>query len=289
MTKFLIVNADDFGLEKEINDGIAKAHREGVATSASLIANGGAFDHAVALARESPKLDVGAHLTLTRGPSRVGSPVLTSTEAHSLVRNTGLLPQSPTALAARIAFGTVDMRQVEKELRAQMEKIRSAGIRITHIDSHQHIHMVPAVFRIVMGLAHEFGVTWVRLPVMWPSPHRGPAAPPLQRLKSKLLSGLAIWNSRLTAGQGLRSAQYHVGIEFSGRLCEDTIERIITNLPDGIVELSCHPGSDNAHLGGNHPWGYMWEQELAALCSPRVLEAIEKSNIKLTNYSGLNS
>lgn len=287
--KLLIVNADDFGLEEEINAGIIKAHSEGVATSASLLANGGAFDHAVALARESPKLDVGAHLTLTRGPSRVGSPLLTATEVPTLVKSNGLFPQSPTSLAARIALGTVDMRQVEKELRAQMEKIRSAGIRITHIDSHQHIHMVPSVFRIVTGLAHEFGVTWLRLPVMRASPRGGPAAPPLQHLKSKLLSRLAIWNSRSMAGRGLRSAQYHVGIEFSGRLCGETIERIVTSLPDGVGELSCHPGSDNGHLGGNHPWGYMWEQELAALCSPRVLEAIEKSNVELTNYSGLNT
>lgn len=287
--KLLIINADDFGLEEEINAGIIKAHREGVATSTSIIANGRAFDHAVALAREAPGLDVGAHLTLTRGPSRVGSPVLAPAEVPSLVRHDGLLPQNPTTLAARIALGTVDMRQVEKELRAQMAKIRSAGIRITHIDSHQHIHMVPAVFRVVTGLAHEFGIAWVRLPARQASLHDGPQAPLLQRLKSRLLSGLAIWNSRSAAGRGLHSAQYHVGIEFSGRLCVDTFERIVTRLPDGIVELSCHPGSDNAQLGGNHPWGYMWEQELSALCSSRVLEAIEKSNIKLTNYSGLNN
>ncbi len=289
MTKFLIVNADDFGLEEEVNAGIIKAHLEGVVTSTSLIANGAAFDHAVALAKENPKLDMGAHLTLTRGPSLVGAPVLARAEVSSLVGDDGLLPQSPTVLAARITTGLVSMRHVEKELRAQMEKIQAGGIRVTHIDSHQHIHVAPGVFRVVTGLAKEFGVPWLRVPVMWAPRRGGPVANPLQRLKNAVLSALAAWDIRSTAGEGVRFADYHVGIDFSGRLCGEVIEHIVRNLPDGIIELSCHPGSDNDHLSKNHPWGYMWKQELEALCSGGVRKAIEESDINLIGYSGLHA
>jgi hopanoid biosynthesis associated protein HpnK len=287
MTKFLIVNADDFGLEEEVNSGIIAAHQTGVVTSASLIPNGAAFEGAVALARENPRLSVGAHLTLTRGPSLAGAPVLKGDEVPTLVGGDGLLPQSPAVLTARIALGLVNLRHIEKELRAQMDRILIAGVRVTHIDSHQHIHMIPPVFRIVAGLASEFDIAWLRLPAIWARRQSGPAAEPFQRLKCMLLSWLARWNSKARAGEGLRSAEYYAGIDFSGRLCEDVLQDIIGSLPDAIVELSCHPGSDDARLSRSHPWGYTWSRELSALCSPRVRQAIEKSGIRLVSYSDL--
>jgi hopanoid biosynthesis associated protein HpnK len=288
MPKLLIVNADDFGLEEEINSGIIEAHLHGVVTSTSLIANGGAFDHAVALAHENPGLDVGAHLTLTRGPSLVGGPLLDPVEVPSLVKGDGLFSQNPTTLAARIVLGFVSSSQIRKELRAQMEKITSAGIRITHVDSHQHIHMAPPVFRIVVELACEFGVKWLRLPIGCFLPRSGPRAGALGRLKSEILARLAARDLPVMTSAGLRSAQYHVGVDFSGRLLEDEIEHIVANLPDGIIELSCHPGSDDARLSRSHPWGFRWQRELSALCSTRVRTAIEESGLKLVGYSNLS-
>lgn len=288
MSKLLVINADDFGLEEETNSGIARAHVQGVVTSASLLANGAAFDHAVALSREHPGLDVGAHLTLTRGPSLVGGPLLGSQEVPSLVKGDGLFHQNPATLAARIALGLVSSSQIGRELTAQMRRIESAGIRITHIDSHQHIHMFPRVFRIVSELAGEFGVKWVRLPVIWTLPGDGPKAGTVRRLQGRLLTALARRNLPALEEAGLRTAAYQIGFDFSGRLTEDRIEHIVRNLPDGIVELSCHPGSDDARLGRNHPWGYGWQQELSALCSERVRQAIERAGVKLVGYSSLS-
>ena len=287
MSKLLIVNADDFGLEQETNSGIVNAHAQGVVTSASLIANGAAFEHAVMLAREHPALDVGAHLTMTRGSSLVGGPLLEPPAVPSLVGRDGLFFQSPAALAGRIVLGLVSSSQVRKELRAQMKKMESAGIRITHIDSHQHIHVLPPVFRIVAELACEFGVKWIRLPLIWTLSAGRLRVGMLRRVQRRLLTTLARRNLHALTETGLRTPEYHVGFDLSGRLSEEEIEQIVTNLPGGIVELSCHPGSDDSVLSRNHPWGYRWQQELSALCSARVRRAIEGAGVKLVGYSSL--
>ncbi|MBI4830413.1 MAG: ChbG/HpnK family deacetylase [Candidatus Lindowbacteria bacterium] len=285
--KILIVNADDFGLENEVNSAIIKAHRQGVVTSASLIANGAAFEDAVELARQNASLDVGVHLTLTRGPSLSGGPLLAPVEVPSLVKGDGLFPQNPMTLTARIMMGLISFAQVEREFRAQMERIRSAGIRITHIDSHQHIHVVPPVFRIVARLAREFDVKWLRLPTAHIWPGGGPPVGALRRLQADLLAWLAARNAGVMSAAGLRASDHYFGFHLAGRLLEDEIERVVWNLPEGTTELSCHPGADDVRLERKHPWGYKWERELAALCSPRVREGIEKAGVRLTGYSGL--
>jgi hopanoid biosynthesis associated protein HpnK len=289
MSKLLIVNADDFGLEEEINAGIVEAHARGVVTTTSLMANGAAFEQAVELARANPSLDVGAHLALTRGPSLVGGPLLEPREVPGLVKGDGLFSKSPVALGARLALGLVSPLQIRKELRAQMEKIRATGLRITHVDGHQHVHLMPQVFRVVVELAREFDVKWLRLPARWLRPGEGPGAGASRRLQGGLLSGLAARNRRAMERAGLRSADYYAGFDFAGRLLEDEIERIIETLPDGVVELSCHPGSDDARLSRNHPWGYGWRRELEALCSSRMREAVEKSGARLIGYSSVDS
>ncbi len=141
--KRLIINADDFGFTRDVNAGIVQAHREGVVTSTTLMANGDAFEDAIRLAQETPALDVGCHLVLVQGRSVLdGRP----------------LPETPLQLA----FQKID---AYAELRAQIQKILAAGIRPTHLDSHKHTHLLPGVFRAVVRLAQEFSIPYVRRPL----------------------------------------------------------------------------------------------------------------------------
>jgi len=141
--KRLIINADDFGFTRDVNAGIVQAHREGVVTSTTLMANGDAFEDAIRLAQETPALDVGCHLVLVQGPSVLdGRP----------------LPETPLQLI----FHKID---AYAELRAQIQKILAAGIRPTHLDSHKHTHLLPGVFRAVVRLAQEFSIPYVRRPL----------------------------------------------------------------------------------------------------------------------------
>ncbi len=141
--KRLIINADDFGFTRDVNAGIIQAHREGVLTSATLMANGDAFDDAVRLAHETPTLDIGCHLVLVQGCS---------------VLDARLLPETPL----RLIFQKID---AYAELRAQIQRILAAGIRPTHLDSHKHTHLLPSVFRAVVRLAKEFSIPYIRRPL----------------------------------------------------------------------------------------------------------------------------
>ena len=141
----LIVNADDFGFTRDVNAGILEAHRNGILTATTLMANGEAFDDAAALARANPTLDVGCHLVLVQGRS-VADP---SRELPRTLR--GLL----SALLRREL-------PVYKEARAQLDKLVAAGIRPTHIDSHKHTHLLPPVMDVVASIADEFQIPWVR-------------------------------------------------------------------------------------------------------------------------------
>jgi predicted glycoside hydrolase/deacetylase ChbG (UPF0249 family) len=137
--KYLITNADDFGFTRDVNEGIVHAHRHGILTATTLMATGPAFDHAVALARENPELDVGVHLVL------VGSDGYPSTVTQLL-----------------LSLGRI---RIYEELAGQVRKVLDAGIRPTHLDTHKHTHLLPPVLDAVMRVAGDFKIPWVRRPL----------------------------------------------------------------------------------------------------------------------------
>ena len=155
--KRLIVNADDFGLHAAVNHGIRDAYSGGIVTSTSLMAVGAAFDEAVAIARDCPELGVGVHLTL------VGARPVASAVA-SLVDGKGDFCASYPVFLRRYLQGTIRRDEVARELAAQIEKVTQAGIRPTHLDSHQHLHVVPGISAIVLDLARRFAIPAVRIP-----------------------------------------------------------------------------------------------------------------------------
>lgn len=143
--KYLIVNADDFGFTRDVNEGILEAHRRGILTSATLMANGGDFHHAHLLAKDFPSLDVGVHLVL------VGE--------RALSRPSKCLPESPYGLLWDRSLN------IERELDLQMRRVLEAGIKPTHIDTHKHVHLLPKVARAVAAIAKTYGIPWVRRPL----------------------------------------------------------------------------------------------------------------------------
>ncbi len=137
--KYLITNADDFGFTRDVNEGIVHAHRQGILTATTLMATGVAFDHAVALARQTPELDIGVHLVL------VGS------EGYP-----------PTVARLLSSLGRIDIYQ---ELVRQVRRVVDAGIHPTHLDTHKHTHLLPPILRAVARIAEEFKIPWVRRPL----------------------------------------------------------------------------------------------------------------------------
>ena len=163
----LIVNADDFGLTEQVNRGIIDAHREGIVTSTTLMANGGAFDAAVSMGRREYDLGIGVHLNLTEG-----LPVSPAFEIPTLVDRHGRLHLNPRRLLHGVVTRQVNLAEAKTELWQQIWKVFDTGILPTHLDGHKHVHILPGVSDIVVRLAQEFSIRSIRCP--WEATPRFP-------------------------------------------------------------------------------------------------------------------
>ena len=154
----LVVNADDFGISARINEGILLAHRAGIVTATSLMAVGRAFEQAVQYCRAAPALDVGVHLTLV-----AERPLLAG--RSSLAGDDGRFPESAGAFLRRWLKGSIRRADVQAEWSAQIERVLDHGIRVTHLDSHQHVHILPGLADLSLKLAARYTIPFVRVPV----------------------------------------------------------------------------------------------------------------------------
>jgi hopanoid biosynthesis associated protein HpnK len=287
--KRLILNADDFGLTRGVNEGIIRAHREGILTSATLMACGPAFDHAVEVAKLNPRLGVGCHLVLVGGKA-----VAPLKEIPSLATKDGQLPDSLGSFVTRLSAGMIRPKEIESELRAQILKIRAAGIEPTHLDTHKHTHAHPVVMGALSRVARELGIPRVRKPMenlrdSWES-SRGerPAMLPelLAAAAARMVTPMFQSASRR---YDLRSPDHFLGLARTGRLRPEALCRMIGTIQDGSTEIMLHPGISDSELQTIET-RLSWQRnaEMDALVDPGVKSAIEEHGIRLITYGDLN-
>jgi hopanoid biosynthesis associated protein HpnK len=277
--KQLIVNADDLGLTPGVNRGIVRAFQEGIVTSTSLLVTGSAFEDAVALVRQSPELDVGLHLTLVEEQAVLGSEVLTT-----LLDEKGCFPQTSAEFFKRAFLGRISWDEVEREIAAQIARFQETGLRLSHVDSHQHLHMFPPIFRILRRLTRTMHNVWIRNSA---GPWRKSPGVSTWRWVQKLGLNLSCLSARSFAGGRLpQMPDGMLGFDVSGCLTRFALEQILQEIPDGLYELICHPGEDDADTRTryNH-WGYHWAQELAALTASETRLLLEEQGIALTSFA----
>jgi hopanoid biosynthesis associated protein HpnK len=271
----LIVNADDLGLCEAVNRGIARAHDGGIVTSASMLVTGDALAQAVELARARPGLDLGIHLSLIQT-----RPVCSAARIPSLMGGGGRLHRDWRAFLSGYLRKRVRPAEIEAELRAQMEKALATGLSFSHLDSHQHVHMLPGVLPIVVRLAGEYGIGAVRFPKERRAVGRREGR---GRAELVALRAACALSRPLLARNGLLVPDEFRGFAEAGRWRAESLVEAIFELGSGLTEIGCHPGDDDGvdtELG----WGYRWEQELAALTSPEVAAAVSQGGVKLTTY-----
>lgn len=280
--KQLIVNADDFGLHETINLGIIKGYTKGCITSTSIMAGAPAFEHAAALAAEHLRLGIGVHLTLVGG-----APVAEPGRISSLIDGDGLLCSSYPVFLKKFCFSGIRLEEVKLELTAQVEKVIAAGITITHLDSHQHMHVVPGIIDVVIDIAKQFNIRALRIPAE-PLLFWGGFKPDIGRIIGRAgLSVLARLAGLKAQRAGLAVPEHFYGMLAGGNMDERLLLTIIDKLPNGLSEVMVHPGVDNIVLNQKFGWGYHWQQELAAVVSPRVLARLEQYQVKLVAFSSL--
>jgi hopanoid biosynthesis associated protein HpnK len=287
----LIVNADDFGLTAGVNRAIVEAYARGIVTSSTLMANGGAFADAVALAQTVPRLSVGCHVVLIDG-----EPVLDAARLPSLARGysgRGRFRDGLISFSFRAMAGRLDPGEIEAEARAQIRKLQAAGIDVSHVDTHKHTHLFPAVLRPLLRAARACGVHAVRNPF-------GPRTP----LKSsELLKRPNLWTRyaevrilrtlaskfRDTAQrEGMATPDGTLGIVVTGALDERLFRAIAEITPEGTWEFVCHPGYNDADLkSASTRLRQSREVELHVLTMPEARELLLNHGIELISYRGL--
>jgi len=264
--KYLVVNADDFGMNRECNEGILYCHANGIVTSASLIANTPySEDSAKKAIRQG--LDLGVHLNLT-----YGKPL---TKAKSLVSERGTFKAD---MIKRLLLGRFEKEDVQEEISAQIYFCKRHA-RISHIDSHKHFHVFPSLMKTIADIAADEKISWIRLPN---EPLR--IMLNMQTPKLLLLKRYSINAAKYYKEIGLRYADKFFGIAYTGSLTLERFKNILAYAIEGVTELMCHPGYKT---GTNDALSKTREKEISILTSYEAKEAIKQNNIKLTCFGEL--
>jgi hopanoid biosynthesis associated protein HpnK len=241
----LIVNADDFGLTSGVNRAITELHREGVLTSATLMAKASATSEAIQIACGNPSLGVGCHVVLVDG-----EPVLPPSEVNTLVdERTGRFPSSLPVFLTRLLTGRIRSAQIEAEAAAQITVLRSSGLHLTHVDSHKHTHMFPQVLAAVVRAARAAGIRAVRNPFEpeW-AIRAAPRASLLRTGEVFALRRLGPYFHRLIAMERFVTTDGTIAVAGTGILDAAMVRSLLNKLPEGTWELVTHPGYDDADL-----------------------------------------
>ena len=288
----LIVNADDFGLTSGVNRGIVEAHRDGVVSSATLMANGAAFDEAVEAARALPKMSVGCHVVLVDG-TPVSPPGAIDTLLAIRSAEPGNFYSSLSAFAARATLGGFEREQLVAEITAQIRKIQATGLEVTHLDSHKHAHIFPEILMAMLRAARICGVRAIRSPFV-----------PMEAIRAQQFAGkrvllkrygqVRILNTfagpfrRQTSRAGVLAPDGVIGIIETGALDSTLLRQALSSLPEGTWELVCHPGYADADLRAIHTRLIeARDRERNLLTSPELKDFLEKQKIRVISYREL--
>jgi hopanoid biosynthesis associated protein HpnK len=258
----LILNADDFGLHPAVNEAVLRAHTKGALTAASLMTGAPGCEEAVALARATPSLAVGLHITLTDGV-----PVLPAARIPALTQKNGRFRDDMAAMGLLLALSKEARAELYAEVLAQVQRFTETGLPCDHINTHKHFHLHPVIAASVMQAAAGAGIRCIRLPVEEPASvgGRGHWSHIIQNRWCRTLRERA-------TGWGLAAAARVVGLKWSGAFTAERLLFALPRLPAGVTELYFHPATQDDVPGGAP--GYQYRAELTALTDPRVLEAL---------------
>lgn len=288
----LIINADDMGMTSGVNRAIAEAHRAGIVTSATVMANEAAVPEAIAIAAQIPTLGTGCHVVLVDG-SPISSPENVSSLIASQNGNGAQFRPGISHLAVAAVSGKVKESDVHAEASAQIERLQSRALSLTHVDCHMHSHILPVVSRAVIRAAREHGVPCIRNPFepSWSvaathkssslrSWNRSVQVTVLRALQSQFLNSVR--------RNGMKTPDGTIGVAVTGLLDRELLTRLIDAMPDGTWELVTHPGYNDRDLSNA---GTELKQsraiELELLSSGETLDRFRKRDIRLISYREL--
>ena len=286
----LIINADDFGLTSGVNRAIAVAHTSGIVTSTTLMANGRAFASALETARAVPRLSVGCHVVLVDG-----KPILAAGEVPSLLVDDSQFPATFGGIAKLVLRKKLRPEQITCEVTAQIKRIQSVGISVSHLDSHKHVHMLPLVGAAIIHAAKACGVRAIRNPFVPVKPMVFAHLVRRPRLwtrytETKILRRYHDEFRQRVEDAGMVTTDGSFGVISTGALDAELFRAIVGSIPDGTWEFVCHPGYIDEELETIRTrLRESREKELAVLTSDDARQIISRNGIELISYSDLTA
>lgn len=273
----LIVNADDFGLNKCVNRGIIKAFNNGIVTSASLLVNRNGYEDALKNISENPKLGIGIHLNVFRGKPLTNPKILVNKQGFFYESNARFLLNY-------IIYKNKIRKEIYEEFEKQILKAKKDNILISHIDTEKHIHALPSVFRIIIEIAKKHDIKAVRIP--FEKITMRSFFNPTQFIKLLIMLLFYPANKKTLSESNIITPKYLHGISISKKYSIATLDRLLRLLESGTNELSCHPGltqpEESSYIDKYR------QQELDVLTDNALINAISEKNISLINFRDLN-
>jgi len=280
--KNLIVNADEFGLTRSVSEGIIYAFKNGIVTNTTLMVNMPSSEHAFDIIRKNPDLKVGIHLNLSDG-----KPVLESDSVKTLIDEDGNF-LALGKLLARVVTGKVSYLEIENEVRAQIKKAIDNGINITHLDSHRHFHMYPAILRRIIKVAKEFSINKIRYSYENSSLGLMDNLLKFTFVKKQIVSLCSLMCKPILVRNNIKFNQYFIGMSQIGTKNQSEVFRkLLHNVKDGTTELICHPGHVDEELKRINPYVQERENELGILTSIDIQTLVKEQDINLISYGDI--
>jgi chitin disaccharide deacetylase len=275
--KFIIINADDYGIHEKINEGIIDLLKVGGVNSLSIVASGKAYDQGVMALRAINFKKLGVHLTLVGGEKSITEPKIFTNNSNNRV-NSFYIDRFTVFIKTLLYYETAK-KEIYEEFNAQIDKVISSGFTISHLDSHQHMHLFPPIAEIVCKLAAEKSIPFIRLPY-------------IDKLNTKeyniLMYAAVNCFAKLLKYKIFRHGLTNIdfrGFNESGKLSSRKLEKILSELSCKYTEIMCHPGKESDLLKEAYgEWGLAWAKEYKALGKIPNIILKSKNEIKYANY-----
>jgi len=272
MIRRVILNADEIGIDESRSRGILEAHRKGIVTSTTVLANSLLLETIAGWAAESPSLGVGVHLNLTEGPAVLSHPrTLTDRQGRFFGK---------AEVRRRLMEGRMDPEEIQTEFDLQIRRVRDAGIDPTHLASHHHIHLYPGVMTALCWAARRHGITRARMPR---EPVPAPGTLPSQIYWELVrYQGLVSRAAEILTAEGMQTTDHFRGISLAGGIHFDRFLDVLARLPEGTTEVMVHPGYREP--GGKSFSSEDRQKELNILVDPETRKAIDGYGVTLITF-----
>jgi len=269
MNKYLIINADDYGFSEKTNQGIIEAYTKGGISDLSIMAVGTAFEDGIKRLKENSITTAGIHVCLT-------------TDLRPLRME--YFPKNCFSLFKDIVLGRVKKRKIYAEIKAQIKKVKEQGINISHIDSHEHVHMFLPITGVFMRIADEEKIPYTRYPNEKIDLRF--AKEPVNFIRSIMLKTMCFFSKNTIKRKisGNFFGHFH-----SGSITKKDVQEWLRQMPAKVNELGCHPGYDEKSSRKKDIWRKNAQKELDIFTDKEVIAQIKNFRIKTVSFKDLET